>query len=127
MARVMVTPVELVRKSTGNGKTIMSDDEEFNRAVSAAREFSPYPGEFLEHEFETYDLLRKHIPIARSEALPESPASAPRGGWVVTRYDDSLDVLRNPADFSSEARGYPIRPWIPQAIDPICIRATAES
>ena len=98
----------------------MSDEEdEFNRAVSAARDFNPYPGDFLEHEFETYDLLRKHMPVARSESFPPlAPGSEDGKGWVVTRYEDSLDILRNPADFSSEASGYPVRPWIPQAIDP---------
>jgi cytochrome P450 len=37
---------------------------------------------------------------------------------VVSGYDDCADVLRRPEDFSSEINIYPVRPWIPQAIDP---------
>ncbi len=96
----------------------MSDRDEFNRAVSAAREFNPFSGEFLEREFETYDLLRKHLPIARGEAMQNAMLGAGAGGWVLTRYDDGSEVLRNPADFSSQAASYPVRPWIPQAVDP---------
>ena len=38
----------------------MSDEktrEQRNRAIAAARDYNPYPAEFLEHEFETYDLM----------------------------------------------------------------------
>jgi cytochrome P450 len=95
----------------------MKERDEFNRAVSAARDFNPYPAEFLEHEFETYDLLRKHLPIARSEAMGNA-ALGGAGGWVLTRYDNGSEILRNPEDFSSQTANYPVRPWIPQAIDP---------
>ena len=40
------------------------------------------------------------------------------GGWVLTRYADAAEVLRNTEDFSSQIGSYPVRPWIPQAIDP---------
>ena len=95
----------------------MKDRDEFNRAVSTARDFDPYPGEFLEHEFETYDLLRSHLPVARSEALGSGPVgNSP--GWVLTRYDDGSEVLRDAEAFSSQVANYPVRPWIPQAVDP---------
>ena len=96
----------------------MKDREAFNRAVSEARDFNPYPSEFLEHEFETYDLLREHLPVARSEAMQNSTLGGNQGGWVLTRYDDSSEILRNTEDFSSQTANYPVRPWIPQAIDP---------
>ena len=91
---------------------------EFNRAVSEARDFDPFPPEFLEREFETYDRLREHVPVARSEAMSSAAPGGGTGGWVLTRYDDGAEVLRNAEDFSSQTTNYPVRPWIPQAIDP---------
>ena len=96
----------------------MTDREAFNRAVSIAREFDPYPGEFLEHEFETYETLREHLPVARSEAMRSASLGGGDGGWVVTRYDDGCEILKNPEDFSNQTQNYPVRPWIPQAVDP---------
>lgn len=96
----------------------MSDSEDRNRAVAAAREYDPNKAEFLEHEFETYDLLREHLPIARSEASQGMASGGGSGGWVLTRYDDGCEVLRTPEDFSSQLSAYPVRAWIPQAIDP---------
>jgi cytochrome P450 len=94
------------------------DRSALNRAISEAREFDPYPGEFLERENEIYDTLREHLPIARSEAMNSSSLGKSKGGWVVTRYDDGTEVLRDPEVFSSQTGNYPVRPWIPQAIDP---------
>jgi hypothetical protein len=42
----------------------------------------------------------------------------PQPGWVLTRYDRGSEVLRNTADFSSQTTNDPVRPWIPQAVDP---------
>jgi cytochrome P450 len=91
--------------------------EALNRAVTAARELDQSKAEFLEHEFETYELLREHLPIARTERGPMG-VGANDPVWFLTRYDDIADVLREPADFSSQTSSYPVRPWIPQAIDP---------
>ena len=96
----------------------MSKNEERNRAAAAARDYDPSKAEFLEHEFETYDLLREHLPIARSEAPQGVGVAGGNVGWVLTRYDDSCEVLRAPEDFSSQLSDYPVRAWIPQAIDP---------
>lgn len=96
----------------------MSEREDRNRAVSAARAYDPTTAEFLEHEFETYDLLREHLPIARSESARTVAPGSPPGGWVLTRYDDGCELLRNAQDFSSQLAIYPVRAWIPQAIDP---------
>lgn len=93
----------------------MSDRE---RALDAARNFDSSKGEFLEHEFETYDLLREHLPIAQVRAAPLLPGAPETTPYVLTRYDHVSEVLRNPADFSSQINIYPMRPWIPQAIDP---------
>ena len=95
----------------------MKDREELNRAVSAARDFDPYPASFLEREHETYDLLRTHLPVARSEKMGNGPVGD-SPGWVLTRYDDGSEVLRDPETFSSQVANYPVRPWIPQAVDP---------
>jgi cytochrome P450 len=98
----------------------MSDDdrEARNRAATEAREFNPFPAEFLEHEFETYDMLREHIPIARSETMQAAQMGGGLGGWVVTRYDDGSEILRDAETYSNETADYPVRPWIPQAVDP---------
>jgi cytochrome P450 len=96
----------------------MGDRDEFNRAVSEARDYNPFEAEFLEHEYETYDLLRKHLPVARCESMAGDIIGGRRGGWVLTRYADAGEVLRNTADFSNQAGNYPVRPWIPQAVDP---------
>ena len=95
----------------------MDDRDARNHAATIAREFDPYPGEFLEREFEIYDTLREHLPIARSEAM-NNPTLGNDGGWVITRYDDSSEILRETDVFSSQTANYPVRPWIPQAIDP---------
>jgi cytochrome P450 len=97
----------------------MNEREKLNRAVSEARDFNPYSGEFLEREFEVYRRLREHLPIARSEAMGSGEPGAIKESWVLTRYDDGCEVLSDPEQFSNQnAAGYPVRPWIPQAIDP---------
>jgi cytochrome P450 len=96
----------------------MADREQFNRAVSEAREFDPFDAAFLDHEHETYDLLREHLPIARSESMGNEVMGGHRAGWVLTRYADAANVLRNTGNFSSQTMSYPVRPWIPQAVDP---------
>ncbi len=93
----------------------MSDRE---RARESAAHFDNSKAAFLEHEFETYDLLREHLPIARTPTPPMMPGSPDSAAYLLTRYDHVGEVLRNPADFSSQIAIYPIRPWIPQAIDP---------
>ena len=95
-----------------------SDREQRNRAVSEAREFDPFQAAFLEHEHETYDRLREHLPIARSESMGNEMMGGHRMGWVLTRYADASEILRNTDDFSSQTMSYPVRPWIPQAVDP---------
>jgi cytochrome P450 len=101
--------------SRRRAKTI-GDDR--NRAVSAARDFNPFKAEFLEHEYEIYDQLREHLPVARSEAMAGDLLGGRNGGWVLTRYADAGEVLRNTDAFSSQSGSYPVRPWIPQAVDP---------
>jgi cytochrome P450 len=86
------------------------------RAVAEAKALDLSSADFLEREFQIWDLLREELPVARTGQAPMAQSLA--AGWVVTRYDDVADVLRRPADFSSELALYPVRPWIPQAIDP---------
>ncbi|HEX7036039.1 MAG TPA: cytochrome P450 [Pseudomonadales bacterium] len=96
----------------------MNERQRRNRAVSAAREFNPATREFLEHEFETYALLREELPIARVGSRSALAGQGGDGAWLVTRYDYACEMLSNTADFSSQTSNYPVRPWIPQAIDP---------
>lgn len=93
----------------------MTDRE---RALKAAQSFDSSKAEFLEHEFETYDLLREHLPIAQVRMAPLLPGAPESTPYVLTRYDHVSEVLRNTGDFSSRIDIYPMRPWIPQAIDP---------
>jgi cytochrome P450 len=87
-----------------------------NRAASAARDLNLASVEFLANEFETYQLLREEMPVAR---VPEgNPLAHPGGAWLLTRYADVAEVLRAPASFSNQTSNYPVRPWIPQAVDP---------
>ena len=94
----------------------MSKPTPHERAAEAARTLDLSSPAFLEHEFEIWDLLREELPVARTDSAPM--AQGVTGGWVVTRYDDVADVLRRPEEFSSQIGLYPVRAWIPQAIDP---------
>jgi cytochrome P450 len=86
------------------------------RAIAEAQALDLSSRSFLEREFEIWDLLREELPVARTRSAPM--AQGVTGGWVVTRYGDVADVLRRPEEFSSQIGLYPVRPWIPQAIDP---------
>jgi cytochrome P450 len=86
------------------------------RALAEAKALDLSSQDFLAREFEIWDLLREELPVARTGSAPM--AQGVTGGWVVTRYDDVADVLRRPEEFSSQIGLYPVRAWIPQAIDP---------
>ena len=96
----------------------MARRRRLNEALSAAREYDPYTSEWLEHEFETYALLREELPIARVESHGRTERGDTGGSWLLTRYDDACAMLSDTGTFSSQASNYPERPWIPQAIDP---------
>ena len=86
------------------------------QAIAEAKGLDLSSADFLAREFEIWDLLREELPVAKTGSAPM--AQGVTGGWVVTRYDDVADVLRRPEDFSSQIGLYPVRAWIPQAIDP---------
>jgi cytochrome P450 len=86
------------------------------RAIGEAARLDLASADFLEREFEIWDLLRSELPVAKTGRAPMAQGATT--GWVVTRYDDCADVLRRPEEFSSSIGIYPVRPWIPQAIDP---------
>jgi cytochrome P450 len=86
------------------------------RALAEAKSLDLSSQDFLAREFEIWDLLREELPVAKTERAPMAQGATT--GWVVTRYDDVADVLRRPEEFSSQIGIYPVRPWIPQAIDP---------
>lgn len=87
-----------------------------SRAIAEATALDLTSADFLEREFEIWDLLRSELPVARTRRPPMAQTDA--NAWILTRYDDIADVLRRPEDFSSQVGLYPVRPWIPQAIDP---------
>ncbi len=92
------------------------NEEERNRAVSAARELNIFSADFPEHEYETYRLLREYLPISRTEA--GGTMGQGQGAWFFSTYEDVAYAFRTPELFSSQASQSAIRPWIPQAIDP---------
>jgi cytochrome P450 len=94
----------------------MTESSRRERAVAEAKALDLSSPDFLAREFEIWDLLREELPVARTDRAPMAQGATT--GWVVTRYDDVADVLRRPEDFSSRIDIYPVRPWIPQAIDP---------
>ena len=94
----------------------MTEVNDVARAREAAKGYDPYDAAFLEHEFEVYDAIREHCPIAYSERMT-SPITPE--GWVLTRYDHSCEFLQDHRRFSNQSSAeYPMRPWIPQAVDP---------
>lgn len=94
----------------------MSEQDE---ALAAIEAYEPGKAEFLEREFETFRLMREHFPVAEVQQRMNSLAVANQGrNFVLTRYEDASEVLRNTDDFSSQMSEYPMRPWIPQAVDP---------
>ena len=98
----------------------MGNPDRSELAAEAARTFDPSTQEFLEHEFETYSLLREELPIAQVGASFGGAPGASESGenWLLTRYDDACACLSDTDQFSSQSVQYPVRPWIPQAIDP---------
>lgn len=86
------------------------------RAITEAKALDLSSADFLEREFEIWDLLREGLPVARTESA--TLAQGVGGAWVLTRYDDVAEVLRAPEAYSSQTDSYPVRPWIPQAVDP---------
>ena len=64
-----------------------------SQSISSTRHW--YSPEFFANPYPFFDALRKQDPLHWSEPL---------GGWVVTGYQEVVQVLRNPADFSSVGR-----------------------
>ena len=88
-----------------------------DRALAEAKRLDLSSQDFLAREFEIWDLLREELPVARTHG--NAPMAQGVGtGWILTRYDDVADALRRPEELSSQIGLYPVRAWIPQAIDP---------
>ena len=86
-----------------------------NRAVSAARKLNIWDPVFLEHETDTYALLRRYLPIALTEY--GSYGSNQRAGWFISRHPDVSAALGNPGLFSSSNQ-IPTQTLIPLELDP---------
>ena len=95
----------------------MSEDRRA-RAEEVAKSINMYEQEFLDDEFETYRLMREECPVASITQKKGFPGHEGPATWLLTRYDHASKCLANTSDFSSQANDYPVRPWIPQAIDP---------
>jgi cytochrome P450 len=63
------------------------------QALEVAATFDHWSPELAVDPFPTYQTLRQHCPVARSEEYG--------GFWVLSRYDDVLASLRDPSTFSS--------------------------
>jgi len=87
------------------------------RALAEAAALDLSSQDFLAREFEIWDLLREELPVAKTTGNAPM-AQGLTSGWMLTRYDDVADALRRPEDFSSVIGLYPVRAWIPQAVDP---------
>jgi cytochrome P450 len=59
--------------------------------------------QLADHMWEVVEHLQEKCPVARSDAPPEL-GGAGRGMWVVTRYEDVLEVLQDWKTFSSDYR-----------------------
>ncbi len=57
------------------------------------RDFDLSKPEVMENPYPYYDILRDEAPVYFSDKL---------GFWLITRYDDCLDAIKNPAVFSSK-------------------------
>jgi cytochrome P450 len=99
-----------------SGRKRVSGSERRERALAEAKALDLSSADFLAREFEIWDLLREELPVARTGQAPMAQGATT--GWVLTRYDDVADALRRAEDLSSSIGLYPVRPWIPQAIDP---------
>ncbi len=93
----------------------MSDESMVERAREVARNLDRSVAKFLLTEYDDYDILREHLPIARTEK-GQSP------GWFLTRYEHCVEALKDFETFSSEAgqvkSSQSNRKWIPQGVDP---------
>jgi cytochrome P450 len=90
--------------------------ESIYEAVTAAKELEVGAEDFPEREFETFRLLREHMPVSCPERMRGSGfmGQAPSQLWFMARYDDVAYVFRHPEQFSSDM-GFR---WIPQGVDP---------
>lgn len=89
----------------------MDAERELYKAVSLAREFDPDDPALRnmgEEEYEVYSVLRRNLPVFRSERTNH---------WYFFRYDDCRDALQHPEIFSNDTRTVPVQ-WIPQQTDP---------
>ncbi len=71
-------------------------------------EYQPFVNPQLSNPYLFYDFARKEEPIFYSSAL---------NGYVVTRYDDILAILKDPAKYSSKDNLQPIGEYTKETID----------
>ncbi|MDY7229169.1 hypothetical protein [Hyalangium rubrum] len=55
-------------------------------------EYNPFTGEHLQNPFPFFARLRKEAPVTFSPMF---------GAWLISRYDDICEVLKNPNSYSS--------------------------
>ncbi|MGH7962933.1 MAG: cytochrome P450 [Candidatus Binatia bacterium] len=73
-------------------------------------QYNPFVPDVQENPYPYYAYLREHAPVYQVPGL---------GFWAVSRYDDVLSILKNPAVFSSagllSAMLGDLNPWVPEA------------
>lgn len=72
------------------------------------KQFQPFVSPQLEDPYSFYDFARKEEPIFYSPLLK---------GYVVTRYDDIVSILKDPTRFSSRDNLQPIGEYTPETIE----------
>lgn len=75
--------------------------------------------DFVDREFDTFELLRDHAPVARTDVgyVQRRPDEG-RDTYFLSRYEDVAFAFKNPDIFASRRDADEIRPLIPQAVDP---------
>ena len=74
----------------------------------AGKEYQPFSEEQLDNPYNFYRRARNEEPIFYSELL---------NAYVITRYDDVLEILKNPTVFSSEKSLQAIGEFSPEVIN----------
>lgn len=74
------------------------------------------PAGSIGHDFRPFDHHAMHATLARAREAEPVFYSPELGYWVVTRYADILDILRDPDRFSAANANTPISPLPPEAL-----------
>jgi cytochrome P450 len=77
-------------------------------ANSIASEYCPFSAPFRDNPFPTYARARKDLPVFYSQELSM---------WIVTRYDDITQIMKDAYTFSSVHNFSPTQPFAPEVLE----------